>query len=74
MLCNGSITACGEGVLFRTNLQNAVGVSSILTFRFGESNERSELDYFNSIKERIEVADDISQRALTFRFEEKEKK
>ncbi len=56
MLCNGSITACG-----------AVGVSSILTFRFGESNERSEYDSLQLVK--VGVTDTLSNvSSVTFRF------
>ncbi|MEK6847281.1 MAG: hypothetical protein AABY16_03885, partial [Nanoarchaeota archaeon] len=52
-----SITACG-----------AVGVSSILTFRFGESNERSEFDSLQL--ERVGVTDTLSDVAsITFRFQ-----
>ncbi len=69
MLCNGSITACGKDVLFRAELQNAVGVSSILTFRFEDvkSNERSEFDSFNSL-ELNGTTVSSTQCGLTFRF------
>ncbi len=69
MLCNGSITACGKNVLFRAELQNAVGVSSILTFRFREeeSNERSEFDSLQLVK--VGVTDMLSNvSSVTFRF------
>ena len=58
MLCNGSMTACG-----------AVGVSSILTFRFRDvkSDERSEFDYFNSQEFKLPMC--YAQRVLTFRNE-----
>ena len=61
MLCNGSMTACG-----------AVGVSSILTFRFRDvkSKERSEFDYFNSQEFKLPMC--YAQRVLTFRFRNKE--
>ncbi|MGV8142796.1 MAG: hypothetical protein ACP5NS_04145 [Candidatus Pacearchaeota archaeon] len=57
MLCNGSITACG-----------AVGVSSILTFRFRDvkSNERSEFDSLQL--DKVGVTDTLSNVAsVTFR-------
>lgn len=72
MLCNGSITACGELVWlginssFQANSRIAVGVSSILTFRFRESNERSEFDYFNS--QEFKLPQRFALRGLTFRF------
>ena len=61
MLCNGSMTACG-----------AVGVSSILTFRFRDvkSDERSEFDYFNS--QEFKLPQRFALRRLTFRFRNKE--